>query len=105
MYAKGFERGDFIEIQGVDFGEGGQASFEVYVRNNSESENAKFSVFIDDPENSPIAKVISYTIEGDPVFMQESQNTCKMPEGVHTVFIVCTDGNADLALWRFIKSE
>ena len=105
MYAKGFERGDFIEIQGVDFGEGGQASFEVYVRNNSGEKNAEFSVFVDDPESDPIAGVTSFSLEGDPVFIQESQNKYTLPEGVHTVFIVCTAGEADLALWRFIKVE
>ena len=105
MYAKGFERGDFIEIQGVDFGEGGQASFEVYVRNNSGEKNAEFSVFVDDPESDPIAGVTSFSLEGDPVFIQESQNKYTLPEGVHTVFIVCTAGEADLALWRFIKAE
>lgn len=104
-YAKEFERGDFIEIQGVDFGGGGQASFEAYVRNNSGTEDAEFSVFIDDPESEPVAGVTSYTFDGDPVFIQESQNKYELPEGVHTVFIVCTKGNADLALWRFIKAE
>lgn len=104
-YAKGFERGDFIEIQGVDFGGGGQASFEAYVRNNSGTEDAEFSVFLDDPESEPVAGVTSYTFDGDPVFIQESQNKYELPEGVHTVFIVCTKGNADLALWRFIKAE
>ena len=104
-YAKGFERGDFIEIQGVDFGGGGQASFEVYVRNNSGTEDAEFSVFLDDPESEPVAGVTSYTFDGDPVFIQESQNKYELAEGVHTVFIVCTKGNADLALWRFIKAE
>ncbi|MCR5323560.1 MAG: family 43 glycosylhydrolase [Lachnospiraceae bacterium] len=104
-YAKGFERGDFIEIQGVDFGDGGKTSFEVYVKNNSEEKNAEFSVFVDDPESDPIAKVTSFGLTGDPVFIQESQNEYMLPEGVHTVFIVCTAGDADLALWRFIKAE
>ena len=54
-YAAGFERGDFVEIQGVDFGEGGNAAFEMYL--NTKGSDAVFEVYIDDPESEAFAKV------------------------------------------------
>ena len=101
MYAKGFDRGDFTEIQGVDFGEGVKAGLTLFARNNGE-ESAKFSIRIDDPEGAEIARVTIPAGTGD--FTAVTKAARNMPEGVHNLFIVCTDGgNADIAVWRFEK--
>ena len=110
MYAKGFERGDFTEIQGVDFGNGGTADLILYGR-CPESEEVAFSVYIDDPRGEEIAHVTMTGSEdngslsgNDPGFKHFFETGFSMPEGVHNIFIVCTKGSgADLALWRFEK--
>ncbi|MBP5330920.1 MAG: family 43 glycosylhydrolase [Lachnospiraceae bacterium] len=102
-YAAGFDRGDFVEIQGVDFGEGGNASFEMYL--NTKGSDAVFEVYIDDPESEAFAKVEATASAGvEGTFAKYTGEASKMPEGIHNLFIVCTKGaDVDAALWKFVK--
>ncbi|MBO4414913.1 MAG: family 43 glycosylhydrolase [Lachnospiraceae bacterium] len=100
-FVKGFDRGDFVEIQGVDFGEGGNAAFEIYL-NNKDGE-ACFELFIDDPESEAFAKVTAAASDAG-TFVKYTGEISKMPEGIHNLFIVCTKGaEIDAAIWRFVK--
>ena len=76
-----------------------------------ESEEAAFSVYIDDPRGEEIAHVTMTGSEdngsssgNDPAFKHFCETGFSMPEGIHNLFIVCTKGSGvDLALWRFEK--
>ncbi|MCR5331270.1 MAG: family 43 glycosylhydrolase [Lachnospiraceae bacterium] len=102
-YAAGFDRGDFIEIQGVDFAEGQNAAFEMYL--NTKGGEAAFEVFIDDPEGEALLELKVSRGDGvDGSFSKYTGESVQMPEGVHNLFIVCTKGvDVDAALWKFVK--
>ncbi len=113
-YTTGFEQGDFIEISGVDFGEGGMATPILYLRNKGAE--AQFAIFADDPAGEPFAKIMvagadPSTLPGqadktleEGAFEKYMADAVQVPAGVHDLFIVCTKGGeVDAALWKFEK--
>ncbi|MCR5684075.1 MAG: family 43 glycosylhydrolase [Lachnospiraceae bacterium] len=100
MYLGAVDKGDFIEIQGVDFtgyNEEDAAGRAFSIEAAPGVEGAHFAFCLDDPENEPFCVIETdkgAEVKGGafPEFKVYTGDILTEPEGVHDLFIVCTKG-------------
>lgn len=98
------ESGDFIKVQGVDFGTGSAASVTMTVRNKKD-EQAKGAVKIclDSPEGTVLGYLSMDDIAEGEDFTERSVSLSKKAEGVHDLYFVFAGEHYQIETWQFVK--
>lgn len=98
------ESGDFIKVQGVDFGTGAAASVTMTVRNKKD-EQAKGAVKIclDSPEGTVLGYLSMDDIAQGEDFTERSAVLSEKAEGVHDLYFVFAGEHYQIETWQFVK--
>lgn len=98
------ESGDFIKVQGVDFGTGSAASVTMTVRNKKD-EQAKGAVKIclDSPEGTVLGYLSMDDIAEGEDFTERSVSLSEKAEGVHDLYFVFAGEHYQIETWQFVK--
>lgn len=100
MALGGIDTGDFVKVQGVDFGEGGASRMMVTVKNPSGSEGV-IQLRLDGPEGEVAARLPVEPSESDE--FEEIRADVKAVSGVHDLFFIFEGSGYELETWRFEK--
>ncbi len=106
MYLAGFDRGDYIEIQNVDFKDGLAAlksASVTYINNSGKAGRIEFT--LDNPFAEPIAyvDVPAETVTEFKVLegVANEKGLAAAKNGTHNLFVVCRDGeDLGLSTWK-----
>lgn len=100
-YAVGdIHTGDWVKVQGVDFGEVSPASLSFYARNVVA--DAKVQVRLDTPNGEAIALVELAATETED-FVEYKATVLKEVTGVHNVFFIFDGEGFEFGSWNFCK--
>lgn len=104
MALSDIESGDFIKVQGVDFGTGSAASVIMTVRNKKDEQaTGAVKICLDSPEGTVLGYLSMDNIAQGEDFTERSAALSEMAEGVHDLYFVFAGENYQIETWQFVK--
>lgn len=98
------QSGDFIKVQGVDFGKGSPVSVSVTVRNKKgEMAAGAVKLCLDGPEGTVLGYLSMDDIPEREGFIERSAALSGKAEGVHDLYFVFAGDHYEMETWQFTK--